>query len=133
MAKSAARTRQPQKIAFKRKVVVRDEKLLSPILVDFSTLVFAGETVIHDFFQTTLPVTISMTPDRENEAAINLVARFAYSPAFLKALTSLLVRQYAASEAAKGKKLEAISWLKLLLQQAESGGSTEPSEPSTTQ
>jgi|SRR5688572_29309083 hypothetical protein len=131
MAKSGARTR-PQKVAFKRKVVVRDEKILSPILIDFSTIIFTDETVIHDFFQTLLPVTINVPSDGENEVAATLVARFAYSPAFLKALMSLLVRQYAASETAKGKKLEAVSWIKQLLQQVESGGSTEPSEPSST-
>jgi hypothetical protein len=128
MAKSGARGK-PERAGLRRKTVVRDEKLLSPVLVDSSTILFSGETAIQDFYQTTFPV--GNVPEEGRELEVALVARFAYSPGFLKALMSLLVRQFAASEATRGKKLEAISWLKQLVQQVESGSSPTSSEQTT--
>lgn len=120
-----ARTR---KSGLKRKVVVKDEKLLSPVYADFSTIVLGQDVVIQNLFQTVIPVE-DLPESGELEAA--LVARFIYGPDFFKALMSLFVRQYVAFESFRGKKDEAISWLKQLLQKVESGNSTESREPTT--
>ncbi|MBI3048383.1 MAG: hypothetical protein HYY76_08715 [Acidobacteria bacterium] len=119
-------------VGLKRRLVAKDEKLLSPLLVDFSTIVFSGETVIQDFFQTVLPVG-GLAPPEGSDVDVTLVARLAYSPDFFKALMSLLVQQYAVFEDTRGRQDEAIAWLRQLLKEVESGNSTESPEPSTLQ
>ncbi|MBI2185774.1 MAG: hypothetical protein HYU37_01480 [Acidobacteria bacterium] len=134
MAKSDShkRTRPQGAVGLKRRPIAKDEKLLSPLFVDFSTIVFSGETIIQDFFQTAIPVGGSV-PREGSEVDVVLVARFVYSPDFFRALMSLLVRQYAAFEDIRGRKDEGITWLRQLLKQVESGDSTESPEPSTLQ
>ena len=53
MAKSSRR--KESGVALKRRLVAKDEKLLSPTLADFSTIIFSGDMVVQNFFQTVLP------------------------------------------------------------------------------
>jgi hypothetical protein len=122
----AKRKRAPQKKTtreMKRKPVVRDSKVLQPQFVDFSTMVLGPDVVIHNMFQTEIPVGDLTGSEIESV----LIARFIYARDFFKALTALLLRQYIAFEANRDKKDEAIAWLKQLLLQAENG--TEQPSP----
>jgi len=126
MAKSSKRGGSSSRgVALKRRLVARDEKLLSPTLADYSTIVLSGDMVVQNFFQTLLPVGDPTGEDID----VALVARLAYSPDFFKAVMSLLVRQYVIFEAGRGKRDEAVAWIKQLLSQIESGKSAKSAQP----
>jgi hypothetical protein len=103
-----------------RRYVVKDENLLSPVLVDHSTLAVGKDVIVHSMFQTQIPaggITESGPVD------IALVARLVYPMDYFRALTVMLVRQYVACEAGRGQGQEAFQWLKQeLTKQAVSSG-----------
>lgn len=123
MAKRSGTNRGKQgEIRLKRKPVVKDERLLSPVLADYATITLSQELVIHNLFQTVIPVGDIDVDKGEIDAA--LVARFFYTPDFFRAMTALFLRQYVAFEGLRERKEETISWIRQLLSQLESGGST---------
>ena len=75
-----------------RKTVVRDTRLLSPVLADYSTLATGRDVVIHSLFQTEIPVGDLPGPAGKVEAV--LVGRYLYTLDFLRAEIALFMRQY---------------------------------------
>ena len=87
---------------------VKDERLLSPVFVDHSTLAVGTDVIVHSLYQTEIPI----GELRESEEPVSvLVGRFVYPADYFKALTVMLARQYVAFEAHRGKGEEALSWL----------------------
>ena len=93
---------------YKRHFVVRDERLLSPVLSDFAILTTGKDIVLHTLYQTEMPVG-GLPPSGSVESI--LVGRYVYPAEQFKATVALFVRQYVAMEAARERKDEAIAWL----------------------
>ncbi len=100
------KTGQPEK-----RLVVRDERLLSPVLADSATLSIGKDVAIHSLYQTEIPVGGLPTGALESV----LVGRYAYPNEHFKAAVALFIRQYVALETFRERKEEATAWLHQLL------------------
>ena len=114
MAKKRARSRAKKSQAgqYTRRFVVRDERLLSPILSDYATLTTSRDLAIHTLYQTELPV--GGVP-RSGDMDTVLVGRYMYPTLQFKATVALFIKQYIGLEASRDGKDEAIAWLKEFL------------------
>lgn len=104
----------------RRKYAVKDERLLSPVFVDHSTLAVGAGVIVHSLFQTEIPVGDLRDSDSTDSV---LVGRFVYPADYFRALTVMLARQYITFEAGRGKGEEALGWLQqeLMKQAAQVG------------
>jgi hypothetical protein len=109
-----------------RRYVVKNEELLSPVLVDHSTLAVGKDVIVHSMFQTQIPAT---GVNESHPVDSVLVARFVYPMDYFRALTVMLARQYIVCEVAKGQGPEAFRWLKQeLTKQAAKSGIADPAQ-----
>ncbi len=104
MAKQEA----PPTRSSRRRHSVKDERLLSPIFVDHSTLAVGTDVIVHSMFQTEIPV--GELPASGPIDSV-LVGRFVYPADYFRALTVMFARQYISFEAGRRKGEEAFSWL----------------------
>lgn len=91
----------------RRKHRVRDERLLSPVFVDHSTLAIGKDLIIHSMYQTEIPVGNVSTAGPIDSV---LVGRFVYGADYFRSLTVMFARQYIASEVERNKGDEAFKW-----------------------
>ena len=98
-----------------RTFVVHDPKVAAAVPVDFASLTLIQDFAIHSLYQTQLPIGVGSPADNKVECV--LVGRFQYGPETLKALASLLMRQFIVLETSRGKKVEAVAWLEQVVRE----------------
>jgi hypothetical protein len=126
MAKDDGSRKPKAKRGSNRTYIVRDEKQLSPIFVDHSTLAVGTDVVVHSMFQSEIP---PEGPGEGNESRSVLVGRFVYPADYFRALTVMFARQFIALQAAKGKGEEELNWLQQeLVKQAARDGIARPKQ-----